>query len=297
MFVRKKIDLLPITVILLIFAVDLLVFFFSPSKVLTLFWGSMSIYIKGFTCCVNHHHQHYKFFSAKWANRAIEFVMGLQTGVVGELWVLHHTLGHHQNYLDRVLDESGWQKDNGETMGVWEYTIIVGTTAYPRGIKVGQRYPREQKRLIQNIIITLVAIALATWYNWYNALIVFILPMLILLYATVFDTYKHHAGLDIEDPYQATYNIIDPTYNWFTCNLGYHTAHHLQCGKHWAELPTLHEQIKDKIPQHLYREAAFPFSQITKLTSFTRNQTATIHSSVRNIAIAKKFLFIAKVFK
>ena len=281
MFIRKKIDLLPITVILLIFTIDLSVFFFSPSGILTLFWGFVSLYIKGFTCSVNHHHQHYKFFSAKWANRAIEFVMGLQTGVVGELWVLHHTLGHHQNYLDQSKDESSWQKNNGETMGALEYTLIVGTTAYTRGLKVGQKYPREQKRLIQNIVASLAAIALLTWYNWFDALVVFILPMLILLYATVFDTYKHHAKLDIEDPYLATYNITDPTYNWFTCNLGYHTAHHLQCGKHWADLPALHEQIKDKIPQDLYREAGFPFTQITKLTGLSKNLVATIQSSIK----------------
>ena len=280
MFVRKKIDYYPITVILLIFAIDLLVFFFSPIWILTLFWGFTSLYIKGFTCSLNHHHQHYKFFSAKWANRTMEFVMGLQTGVVGELWVLHHTLGHHQNYLDQHQDESGWQRDNGEIMNVLEYTIKVGTTAYTRALKVGQRYPREQQRLIQNIVITIAAIAFLTWYNWFNAMIVFILPMLVLLYATVFDTYKHHAGLDTDDPYLATYNIIDPTYNWFTCNLGYHTAHHLQCGKHWAELPELHEQIKDKIPQELYREAGFPFPQITKLTNLSKNIVATIQSKV-----------------
>ncbi|VEP11468.1 Fatty acid desaturase family protein [Hyella patelloides LEGE 07179] len=267
MFVRKKIDYYPITIIVLIFALDLLVFFFSPSWLLTLFYGFISIYIKGFTCSLNHHHQHYKFFSKQWANRVIEFMMGLQTGIVGELWVLHHTLGHHQNYLDQSKDESGWKKDNGETMNVVEYTINVGSTAYARGLRVGKKYPREQKRLIQNIIVTLGAIALFAWINWYNALIVFILPMLILLYATAFDTYKHHAGLDTNDPYQATYNVIDPTYNWFTCNLGYHTAHHLQYGKHWAELPQLHEKIKDQIPQEFYREAGFPFPQITKLTT------------------------------
>ncbi len=132
MFVRKKIDYYPITIIVLIFAIDLLVFFLSPSWILTLFWGFTSIYIKGFTCSLNHHHQHYKFFSEKWANRIIEFVMGLQTGVVGELWVLHHTLGHHKNYLDQTKDESGWQKENGETMNVLEYTFHVGNTTYAR---------------------------------------------------------------------------------------------------------------------------------------------------------------------
>lgn len=267
MFVRKKIDYYPVTIILLIFSLDLLVFFLSPSWLLTLFYGFIGIYIKGFTCSLNHHHQHYKFFSKKWANRGIEFVMGLQTGIVGELWVLHHTLGHHQNYLDQSKDESGWTKDNGETMNVIEYTVIVASTAYTRAFNVAKRYPRERQRLIENIIVTVGAIALLTWYNWYNALIVFILPMIILLYATAFDTYKHHAGLDTNDPYRATYNIIDPTYNWFTCNLGYHTAHHLQCGKHWSELPALHEEIKERIPQELYREVGFPFSTVTKLTT------------------------------
>ncbi len=193
--------------------------------------------------------------------------MGLQSGIVGETWVLHHTLGHHQNYLDRRKDESGWTKDNGETMNVIEYTVIVASTAYTRAFNVGKKYPRERQRLRQNIIVTVIAIALLTWYNWYNALIVFILPMIILLYATAFDTYKHHAGLDTDDPYRATYNIIDPSYNWFTCNLGYHTAHHLQCGKHWSELPQLHEEIKERIPQELYREVGFPFSTVTRLTS------------------------------
>ena len=275
MLVRKKIDYYPITIILLIFFLDLTVFFLSPTWILTLLWSLASIYIKGFTCSVNHHHQHYKFFTARWANRILEFIMGTQTGVLGELWVLHHTLGHHQNYLDQSKDESAWQKENGEQMNVFEYTFWVGTTAYFKALNVGKRHPREQKRLRQNIAITIGAIALLGWYNLFNTVIVFILPMLVLLYATVFDTYKHHAGLDTQDPYRATYNITDPTYNWFTCNLGYHTAHHLQCGKHWAELPALHEQIEHKIPQDLYREAGFPFPQITKSISFVKTLVAT----------------------
>ncbi len=267
MLVRKKIDLYPITVILIISALDFLVFFYSPHWLLTIFWATISIYIKGFTCSLNHHHQHYKFFSKLWANRIIEFFMGLQTGIVGELWVLHHNFGHHRNYLDQTKDESGWMKKTGEIMSVVEYTFDVGSTAYTRAYEVGNRYPREQKRFVQNTVITVLAIALLTWLNWFNSLIVFILPMLILLFATAFDTYKHHAGLETEDPYLATYNILDPTYNWFTCNLGYHTAHHLKCGKHWSELPALHAEIEDKIPQNLYQEPGFPYPQITKLTS------------------------------
>ena len=62
MLVRKKIDLYPITVILIISTIDFLVFFFSHHWLLTLSWATISIYIKGFTCSLNHHHQHYFYY-------------------------------------------------------------------------------------------------------------------------------------------------------------------------------------------------------------------------------------------
>ncbi len=91
----------------------------------------------------------------------------------------------------------------------------------------------------------------------------------------VYETYDHHAGLDQQAPYQASYNITDPWYNFFTCNLGYHTAHHLQCGRHWSQLPQLHQEIKHKIPVHLYREAGFPF----RLTALRARQKASLQEA------------------
>lgn len=60
------------------------------------------------------------------------------------------------------------------------------------------------KRLIKNTVVTVIAIAFFMGIDWYNALMVFVLPMLILLYATAFDTYKHYAGLDTDDIWQPT---------------------------------------------------------------------------------------------
>jgi fatty acid desaturase len=45
---------------------------------------------------------------------------------------------------------------------------------------------------------------------------------------TVYTTYHHHSGLEEEDPYKSSYNIVTPWYNFVTGNLGYHTAHHLK---------------------------------------------------------------------
>lgn len=265
MLVRKKIDYYPITIILLVLGIDLLIVISNPSLLLLIAWIIISLNIKGWICCWNHNHQHYNFFTVPWANRLIELIMGLQTGIVGEAWVLHHTLGHHLNYLDQSKDESAWKTPQGRLMSRLEYTFKVGIMAYPKAFKVGEKHPKSRNKLIQNIVLTALILCLLFSINWLNTLILFIAPMIILLFMVVNETYDHHAGLDEVDPYQATYNITDRWYNFFTCNLGYHTAHHLQCGKHWSQLPELHENIKHKIPSHLYREASFPFNLMTKI--------------------------------
>ena len=265
MFVRKKIDYYPITVILVVFGIDLVVFLASPTVWMTIAWAIASLNIKGWICSWNHHHQHCNFFTVPGANRAIELIMGLHTGIVGEAWVLHHTLGHHLNYLDQSQDESAWQTPGGRLMSHLEYTLKVGIMAYPTALQVGSRHKKSRHKLIQNLLLTAAVLCLLLGINWLNTLIVFIIPMVILLFMTIYETYHHHAGLDIDDSYQATYNITDRWYNFFTCNLGYHTAHHLHCGRHWSELPQLHAEIAAKIPTYLYREAGFPFALMTKI--------------------------------
>lgn len=265
MLVRKKIDYYLIIAILLVFAMDLLIFSFSSSILIPIIWTILSLNVKGWISILNHHHQHYKFFNRPWANRFIELIMGLHTGIVGELWVLHHNLGHHVNYLDQSKDESSWKTRNGRVMSPLEYTFKNTILAYPNAFRVAKNHPNSRKKAIENILLTAFVLTLLCAINWINTLIIFIIPMVIVLVMTVYVTYDHHAGLDEQDPYLATYNITDRWYNVFTCNLGYHTAHHIQYGRHWSELPKFHEEIKAHIPSHLYKKAGFPFPLITKI--------------------------------
>ena len=274
MLVRKRVDAYLVLAVLSIFLVDIAVFLLSSSIIVPIAWALFSLNIKGWVCAWNHHHQHCSFFArSPLANRTLELIMGLQTGIVGEAWVLHHTLGHHLNYLDQSKDESAWKNSRGQLMSRLAYTSKVSLMAYPLALKVGKRYPRSRKKLLQNILLTTLILSLLAWINWINTLVIFIIPMLVLFVLTINVTYDHHAGLDCDDPYKATYNVTDRWYNFFTCNLGYHTAHHVQCGRHWSELPQMHEEIKDKIPAHLYAEAGFPFSLMTKAeTLFVRQR-------------------------
>jgi fatty acid desaturase len=242
-------------------AIDFVVYF----AVDNVWWltGYMLLMIipKGLICAWNHHHQHTLTFHAKPLNRLLEFFYALHTGVTTNLWVLHHVLGHHRNFLDQSKDESGWQRTDGRAMSVLQYTLFVSGTAYYRGYKVGKRFPRVQRDFILYSILTLIGVAVLCWLRFVPALFVFVLPMVISMLFTVWVTFDHHSGLDTDDPFQASYNNTNNVFNLLTGNLGYHTAHHYRQGLHWSRLPELHDEIKHKIPQQLIRNEKFVLAE------------------------------------
>ena len=180
----------------------------------------------------------------------------LHTGVTSNLWVLHHNLGHHKNFLDQNKDESRWQRKSGESMGEIEYTLAVAATAHYRGFKVGQRFPKAQKVFLLYTVLTLALVTLLVWFKPVAALFLFVLPMICGLVLTSWATFEHHAGLSTENEFEASRNNLNTFFNITTGNLGYHTAHHHKQGVHWSLLPDLHAKIEDKIPNSLIKYAA-----------------------------------------
>ncbi len=141
-------------------------------------------------------------------------------------------------------------------MGELTYTLSTTGTAYIRGFKVGQRYPRQQRQFILYTALTLAIVIFLMWLKPVPALFLFVLPMIIGLLLTSWATFNHHAGLSIENEFEASRNNLNRFYNITTGNLGYHTAHHHKQGVHWSLLPALHEKIKEEIPDHLIKYAA-----------------------------------------
>ncbi|MGH1539924.1 MAG: fatty acid desaturase [Arenicella sp.] len=248
---RYPADRLPVAIILAVSCIDFCLYFWVEATwALATFWLLMII-PKGKICAWNHHHQHTPTFKKNSLNRLLEFFYALHTGVTSNLWLLHHVLGHHKNYLDQTTDESRWQRKSGQKMGALEYTLNVAGTAYFRGFKVGKRFPRLQKTFIVYTVLTSSTVIFLVWLKPVSALFLFVLPMISGLLLTSWATYKHHSGLGTDDQFSASRNNLNRFYNLVTGNLGYHTAHHYKQGVHWSELPKLHEKIKDKIPAHL----------------------------------------------
>lgn len=244
-------DRFPVAIILMFTLLDFgLYFLVEQVWVLALFWFVMII-PKGKICAWNHHHQHTPTFKHKALNRVLEFFYALHSGVTTHLWLLHHVLGHHHNYLDQTKDESRWKRKTGDIMGELEYAFYTAFMAYFRGFQVGLRYPKVLKEFLLYAFITIAIVATLTWFKPVHALFLFIFPMIIGVVLTAWATFDHHSGLDTDNEYEASRNNLSRFYNITTGNLGYHTAHHMKQGLHWSLLPELHEKIKDKIPPHL----------------------------------------------
>lgn len=257
---KYRADVLPVALIVSSFALDLAVWAMAPWWV-ALPWAIVGLLPKACICAWNHHHQHVATFTSKYANRALEVIYALQTGALPMAWELHHNAGHHVNYLDQRKDESRWQRPDGSTMGTHEYAFDVFATAYPRiWAKSRQAHPAKRRQFVLwAAIVGLTVLAGLVW-NPLNTLLLAVVPMMAGLYVTAWHTYYHHADLDTDDEFAASWNIVHRGYNLLTGNLGYHTAHHVRCTVHWSELPAFHASIAHKIPPHLYRRPCFPFT-------------------------------------
>lgn len=256
MFKHKE-DRIPTFLIVLLTVIDFSLFFTVESfGVVVIYWLIMII-PKGIIGAWNHHHQHMPTFKSNFVNRIMGQIYALHTGQTTHLWLLHHVLGHHMNYLDQKKDESRWAREDGTQMGALEYTLSVSITSYPRAYQVGKRFPKHQKIFLQQTGITIVLLVGLFVLNPLNALFLFLLPMIVSMMFTAWVTYDHHAGLVTDSPFEASYNIMNNVFNKLTGNLGYHTAHHYKQGMHWSKLPALHEEIKQNIPAELYVKSTF----------------------------------------
>jgi fatty acid desaturase len=258
---RFAADRVPVLLVVMFSMIDFSVYFLVDGVWWLAGYTLIMIIPKGLICAWNHHHQHTMTFHAKPLNRILEFLYALHTGVTTNLWVLHHVLGHHRNFLDQTRDESGWKRADGKAMNALEYSVKIAGTAYYRGYLVGKKFPRVQRDFLRYSALTFVGIALLCWFRFVPALFVFVLPMIISLLFTAWVTFDHHSGLDTDDAFHASYNNANRLFNLLTGNLGYHTAHHYRQGLHWSKLPELHEEIRHRIPPELMRNARFVLAE------------------------------------
>jgi fatty acid desaturase len=263
--VRQPADRIPLLLFFTFFAADLAVYRFATAWWVPVAWWALCLIPKGWVSAWNHHHQHVAMFKHGFMNRLLELGFSWQTGIVSNAWVLHHNLGHHVNYLEPLKDESGWMREDGTTMGVFEYTWVNTLGAYPRAFRVGLKHRKHLPLFLAACAWSLALVVTLVVLNPWNGFWLFVAAPLSSLLGTVFVTYYHHAGNSTADAHFASNNILDRAYNVVTGNLGYHTAHHVKQALHWSKLPELHAQLEKGIPAANYAEVGAPFSWLRLL--------------------------------
>lgn len=251
-----------------LFLLDLTAYLYVDHPVVLFAIFIIGIFPKAAVCAFNHHHQHVPTFTVEPLNRLLELMYALQTGVSSHAWVLHHTVGHHMNYLDQSKDESRWRRADGSEMGELEYSAMTTLTAYPRAWKVGAKYPKLRFTFAWMALVSLAAIVALVAYRPVPGFFIFVLGPAFSLFGTAWATYAHHAGRSTESHAVASNNMIHGFYNRLTGNLGYHTAHHTRPGVHWSELPKLHDELKANIPADAFVKPGWPWRW------FGKSQTA-----------------------
>ena len=251
---RYTADWWPVSVVLASFCLHVVIYRWGSTTVavlavLPLF--ALSTVVAAF----NHHHQHVNVFRSRVLNRAYDLLLAVQTGVGPYTWVLHHNLGHHQNYLHQppspTPDESHWTRPDGTQMGRLEYTVHTFLHHQVDVYRIGRKHPDVLRRYLLMKAPCYALMAVGIWLSPLQYLLVFFIPSLLTLLHTCWATYEHHAGHVATEHVEASVNRENALFNLLTCNLGLHTAHHLKPGLHWSKLPEMHLAIRDQIPKQL----------------------------------------------
>jgi beta-carotene hydroxylase len=249
---RFHADRLSVAFTLLAFAAHAAAYWFASPLVAVL--SAIPLFVVStMVAPLGHHHQHVNVFRNGALNRIYDLVLALQTGAGPYTWVLHHNLGHHLNYLKQPPgtppDESHWARSDGTPMGRVEYTLHLFFDHQRDVHRVGKHHPKVYRAFwLMRLPLYAVTGALLV-AKPFNFAFVVAIPAILTMLHTCWATYEHHAGQPTTSHYEATVNRINPLFNVLSWNLGYHTAHHLRPGLHWSELPELHRDIEEKIPE------------------------------------------------
>lgn len=255
---RHRADIPASLLVLIVFAAQLWAFFYInlPGQLAVVIALLMLVQVSCGAVCHNHHHVN--IFTRPALNRLLEVVMYLQTGTSPLSWTIHHNIGHHGDYLDQSRDPSRWQEADGRTMSRLKYDFYNAAMIYPEIWKIGSRHPQLFSRFKRWFVISNLVLMGFVLINPLNALIVFVLPMLLMLVILLDNTFQQHSGLSTQDHYLASRNVEHRLYNFTSWNLGYHTAHHIYPGIHWSRLPELHAKVRRRIPEVLLSQKLLP---------------------------------------
>lgn len=201
-----------------------------------------------FFCAVTVHNSiHCPMFKNKTHNKLFQFVLSLSYGYSVSAFVPGHNFSHHK-----------WtqtNKDNMRTVRMrfrWNllnqlfFFFAVSGEIMQMEVKWVKKMYKVKRSwfyqwLAESVLVYTVKIGLLI-YDWQAGLLFFWLPHMYGTWGIVGTNVWQHDGTDQSHPYNHSRSFTSPLLNFFVCNNGYHTVHHMRPGLHWSKLPAFHEK-------------------------------------------------------
>lgn len=251
---RNPIDVWPAALVMTLLAALLVIYFYVDNiwlmVVLSLLLLPARLSVVGY----NHNHIHCMTFVEQAPNRLLEIMMFFETGTTPFSGTLNHIVGHHAHYFEPELDTLNWRRADGSRMGHHEFSLKAALWHYPSCWPLSRDRPALRNKFIVYSALCALLLAALIVHKPLAAIIVFAAPMLLMLYMLKYAAYAHHSGLPIGDDFTGSRTHTGKFYNWITWNNGYHAAHHVRQALHWTELPALHAELAQRIPDELQGE-------------------------------------------
>ncbi|WP_422785563.1 fatty acid desaturase [Roseibium algae] len=210
-----------------------------------------------------HLHIHNPFTRNKYLNRTIDLMLASVTGMTASNWKIQHLHGHHLGKDILFNGSKDWEVEKYSPLRALSYCFRSMWYTFWRPFVISLRNGLKNKKQPINYrwaltehLLLFALIALLLVFNT-KIFLTYILPLYALtFFITRYVDYLNHYGCDetSSNVYEHSNNCLNPSFNRFTHNFGYHTAHHLKPGAHWTQLPSLYEEVADKIPDHCKKD-------------------------------------------
>jgi beta-carotene hydroxylase len=243
---RRKIDLVPLALVVVVGAAQFGGFFMCDRPAMTVLISAVLLLPRFAVATVCHNHVHVPMCRGRLANAILDLVLYLETGMLPAKFRIQHNLGHHRFYTDPAQDLTTTRRD-GSAMGRLEYTVRFFIAATFEAIRIGRDYPVLLRRFYRAQAAALIAVVGLLAINPIGALILFVVPMNMMWFTFALVTYDDHIGLHSTNELEASHSKTNRILNILIFNNGYHLAHHVKPGVHWSELPAVHESLKGRI--------------------------------------------------
>lgn len=206
---------------------------------------------------INHNHRHHPLFKKNTYNQFLNLMLSLSFGAPSTRLHLVHHFNHHYHYPSHE-DWSHFEL-NAKGLGLKRILTYLynATKAMTKNREKLVRTKNQRDSLRNEKLLLYGASAIALCINWKIFLFLILPAWFVGLSLLLTSNLLNHDFCDTSSPINHSRDFLNSFENWFFCNNGYHTAHHLKPNLHWEELPKLHAEKVMNLKKNEYTSGSF----------------------------------------